>query len=508
MADGLDTTKLLDEARDTLTLLRARLDRETPELERLNSHYEGTQPLSYMAPELLMELGDRMRQVIIHWPELVIDSVEERLDIEGFRLGDEAEADDALWGIWQANGLDILSHEAHIDALVMKRAYAVVGSRGPDDLDPSSGVSMDVPLVTVESPLQVIATRDPRTRRVREAAKWRSSSPDVQKNDRATLYLPDRTVWLKQATKRSARAPLWVLDEDDAPGIDEHGLGVVPVVPIVNRPRTVPRMNRGEGRSDLDAIIPLSDAACKIATDMMVGAEFHALPRRWLTGVGPGAFVDESGNEIGALSRIAGRIWALEGSSQDVKVGQFPEATLSGFHDTIKMLAQLVASIAGLPPHYLGMATDNPASADAIRSAESRNIKRAERRHRCFGEGWETAMRIAMLIRDGSVPPEAARMETIWRDPATPTVAQKADAAVKLFQAGIVPRTQTWEDLGYSSVQIERMKEDLEEEAERQAAAFGAGAMPQMPGDTPPETEAGDGETETEPGDPKKAGGV
>jgi hypothetical protein len=99
-------------------------------------------------------------------------------------------------------------------------------------------------------------------------------------------------------------------------------------------------------------------------------------------------------------------------------------------------------------------------------------------------------------------------METIWRDPATPTVAQKADAAVKLFQAGIVPRRQTWEDLGYSSVQIERMEEDLEEEAERQAAAFGAGAMPQMPGDTPPETEAGDGETETEPGDPKKAGGV
>ena len=29
---------------------------------------------------------------------------------------------------------------------------------------------------------------------------------------------------------------------------------------------------------------PLSDAACKIATDMMIGAEYHALPRRYALG--------------------------------------------------------------------------------------------------------------------------------------------------------------------------------------------------------------------------------
>lgn len=436
-------------------------------LTRLNKHYDGMQPLSYMHPELVLKLGDRLRQVIVNWPQLVVDSLEERLDIEGFRLGGAAEADDDLWGVFQANGLDGLTQQAHVDAMVMRRSYAVVGDRDEADVDPASGVDVSVPLITVESPLEMFSWADPRTRRTVAAVKWWDDGNPASDVKHATLYLPDETSW-------------WVKDgrgwePDPAYPVFEHGKGAVPVVPIVNRPRLRrPEGQLADGVSDLDPIIPLSDAACKIATDMMVGAEFHALPRRWALGFKEEDFIGPDGAPLNPHSIVAGALWATERSRQDgAEVGQFAESALSNYHATLDQLAKLVASVSGLPPHYLGMATANPASADAIRSAEARLVKRAERKQRAFGEAWEQVMRLALLWRDGKVPGEAARMETLWRDASTPTVAQSADAAVKLNAQGVVPLRQTREDLGYSETQIDRMEaEDLKAQV-RAAATFG-----------------------------------
>jgi hypothetical protein len=50
-------------------------------------------------------------------------------------------------------------------------------------------------------------------------------------------------------------------------------------------------------------------------------------------------------------------------------------------------------------------------------------------------------------------------LETQWRNPATPTIAQEADAIVKKVQAGIVPIEQAREDLGYTQEQRDRMLE-------------------------------------------------
>ena len=444
-----------------LARLRHQHDQERPVLERLDEHYEGEQPLSYMAPELVDELSDRIRQVIVAWPQLVVDSAEERLDVEGFRNG-EAEADEDLEAIWQANDMDAGSQKAHLDALVMRRAYAIVGANEDDD---------SMPLITVESPLEVAHHRCPRTRRILAAAKWWTEGEGSDRVDHATLYLPDVTSWwVKDGGD-------WKPSPKDAP--DEHGLGVVPVEPIVNRPRLRPRKGCEEGVSDLSAVIPLSDAACKIMTDMMVAAEYHAVPRRVALGFDEADFVDENGNPVGAFARAIGRVWATEKTRQDgADVLQFPETNLSNFHDTIKLLASVTAAVSGLTPQMLGLTTDQPASADAIRAAEARLVKRVERKQKAFGGSWARVMRLALLIRDGQLDPRAARLQTIWADAATPTVAQRADAAVKLHQAAIVPLRQTREDLGYSPPQIERMEEEDERDA---ALALGLAPAPKRP---------------------------
>lgn len=420
-------------------------DKEKRKLERLNAYYEGTQPLSYMAPELQNELEESVRQVVINWPRLIVDSVEERLDVEGFRFPGKAEADEELWRIWQANDLDEQSQQGHLDALVMRRAYVVVGTNADDP---------NTPIVTVESALDVYAEHDPRTRHVAAAVKrWREGDGDAA-TDHATLYLPDATIW-------------WVKDngtwaEDGEYPRDDHGMNEVPVEVLANRPR----LKCADGTSELADVIPLSDAACKIATDMMVSAEYHATPRRVAFGFGEEDFVDEQGRRLSAFSRIIGRMWATEKSKSDgADVVQFPEADLRNFHSTLEQLAKLVASLSGLPPHFLGQSTANPASADAIRSSEARLVKRAERKQRAWGGAWERVMRLVLRVRDGDWNDDARALETIWRDASTPTVAQAADAAVKLYTAKIVPLRQTRERLNFSQAEISRMEEQDEEAA-------------------------------------------
>jgi len=421
-------------------------DNDLPQLRLMDSYYEGSQPLSYLAPEIQAELSDRMRQLVINWPQLVVDALDERLDVEGFRYADSETTADDLWGVWQANDMDEGSQQAHVDALALKRSYAIVGRNEGDDANP---------IVTAESALEVFAERDPRTRQVMAAIKrWDEPAPAGSAPVKwATLYLPSMRCTFEQ------QKGAWV--EVDR---DEHKLGQVLVVPLANRPR----LRHLDGTSELRSVIPISDAACKIASDMMVSAEFHAMPRRWATGMSRDDFADENGQPLGAMSSLAGRLWANE--STEVKFGQFQEAQLSNFHETINVLARLVAALTGLPPAFLGLATDQPPSADAIRASEARLVKRAERRQRAFGEAWERVMRLVLLVRDGELDPRTRKLETVWRDPATPTYAQKADAVVKLHSSGILPTEQAWEDLGYSAVQRDRMRGMQDEALTRMTA--------------------------------------
>jgi hypothetical protein len=445
---------LPDDERSLITRLRNAHRYELPFLRALNDEYELRSPRAYMHPEIAAELGDRLQQVVIAWPQLVVDSLEERLDVEGFRLP-KGNPDDDLWRVWQANNLDEQSQLATVDALAMRRAYIAVGTNEDD---------ADTPLVTFESPLEVFADIDPRTRRVRSAIRiygsqvLREKDGDLLANVQpitgqleqyATVYEPNRTTYYDLTNEWA------VLDRD------EHNLGVVPIVPMINRAR----LADWTGRSELEPMLPLARAANKLATDMMVAAEFVAIPLRGMFGVGPGDFEDQHGNKQTALQAIMGRLLAIPDDAGTAKQFEFAAAQLSQFHDSISQLARLVASVSGLPPHFLGLATDNPPSADAIRSAEIRLVKRAERKQRAFGGAYEQAMRLVRRLQSGEPDPKLMRLETVWRDASTPTIAQSADATVKKHAEGIITTRQAREDLQYTDAQIARMEADDEKQA-------------------------------------------
>lgn len=428
---------------DTLQSLCSSLRDARGALEKYDLYYEGEQAIRFIAPAMQAEYGERITALVLNFPRLVADAYEERLDIEGFRYAGDSSGDEGLWAVWQTNDLDEQSQQAHLDAIALARSYVIVGSG--DSVD-------DAPIVTVESPLQVFARRDPRTRRVMSAVKrWDEGDTEGAKEQHAVLYLPDSTTHYVNAGQEGWRVT-------GAP--DRHELGRVPVVPLVNRPRIL----RPDGLSEFHDAIGPADAMNKTATDMMVSAEHHAMPRRWATAVKPEDFADEQGNPINAWSRDAGTLWAT--ASEKATFGQFKEAELTNFHSTVKLLAQIVVQLAGLPPHYASFAggDQNPTSADAIRSSESRLVKRAERKQTYFGGAWEEVQRLVLRIQTGAWDPRAQSLETIWRDPSTPTVAQKADAIIKLatpVQNGlaVLPLEQARIDLGYTPEERRRMAE-------------------------------------------------
>lgn len=449
---------------EMLTHLDAKLLRSQRELRRLDAYYQGLQPLQFLAPELRLEFGDRLTDVVINWPELVTDAYENRLDLTGFRMPestsngldvDEADAD--LWRIWQDNDMERQSQQAHTESVALGKAYAIIGARGaldggpadPDALVDPFDEATDSPLITVEHPMQCITEDDPRNRRpVAGLKRWK----DSDHVNRATLYLPG-------ATRHYLWARKWVLQD-----VDEHRLGVVPVVPLINRARLLHK----NGRSEFESIIPIADAANKMATDMMVSGEFHAMPRRWALGIDQRDFKDQDGNAISGFEQVAGRMWASKSKPGDVAVGQFTESDLAVFHNTLRVLAQICAQLSALPPHYMGFTTDNPASADAIRSSEASLVKRVERKQTGLGADWRRVMAISLLIRDGAdFDKRILRAKPNWRDASTPTVAQAADASVKKYQADIITKKQARIDLGYAPEEIRRM--EAEDEAARQS---------------------------------------
>lgn len=402
-----------------------------PRIRHYDAYYEGEQPIRFLAPAMRREFGERITALVINWPRLGTDAYENRLDIEGFRYANDDARDDDLWTVWQANNCDEQAQQGHLDSIALSRSYVAVGAGdSPDDL----------PLITVEHPLQTFVERDPRTRRGRLGIKrW----TELDGSQWASLYTPEST----GVYRRGDRG--WALDQP----VDSHQLGRLPLVPLVNRPRAL----RPDGLSEFHDVLPLADAANKIATDLLVSAEFHAMPRRWAVGLKESDFVDAEGNPISPWSITAGHIWSTEQAPSEVSFGQFSEADLTNFHNTIRVLAQLASQVLALPPHYMSFTTDNPASADAIRSSETQLVKRVERKQTFLGGAWEEVMRLVLRIQTGVWEQNAQSLETMWRDPSTPTVAQKADAVLKLVQAGVLPIEQAREDLGYTPEQRRRM---------------------------------------------------
>ncbi len=369
-------------------------------------------------------------------PRLAVTALAERLRITGFS------GDPDLWADWVRNDLDQTSGVAHREALLLGDSFAIVWAD-----------QFGRPKVTVESAKQVAVLTDPGSREVYAAIKrWEDTNTNTTE---AVMYLRDTIIRLRADQRGAVATGFKTVDEIANP------LGVVPVVNLRNTDRIIGDF----GASEVDDLKPLVDALNKSLADMMVTSEYVGRPRRWATGIEltEEPVLDANGDPVldgdgqpvlTEINPIPEGHRAMISENSDAKFGQLAAADLAGYEASVRVILGQVMAVSTLPAHYVGIFTDNPASADAMRAAEASLTARAEARQATFGRPWEQVARLMLAIRDGRDPALVDPVRVHWADAATRSVAQEADAVVKLYQAGLLPAAYALAKLGYSEDEI------------------------------------------------------
>lgn len=401
---------------DLLSQLMQRLDEQEGDLTRLEQAYTGTSPMTYLSPEAKDALGNRMTRMCSNIPRLAVVSLAERLRVTGFLV--DKQPSDELWAAWLRNDLDQWSTTLHREALAFRRAYAFAWVDGAGR-----------PTVSIESPRQVAHVTDPGTREVLAAIKrW-----ETKYTTEVVLVEPDR-IRRYRAESIGATSGFKIVDDLSV----DNPVGEVVITPFVNTDRLLDV----DGVSEMEDLLPLTDAQNKALGDMMVGSEYYARPRRWATGIEleERDVIGDDGEPTGETEEVnpfpeSHRMMTSE--AVDAKFGSLPAADLQSYSSAIKVLQEQISAVSALPAHYLGITANQPASADAIRSAEASLTARAEARQATFGRSWERVMRHVYALAH-QVDPSSIAPAVRWADPSTRSVAQESDAVLKLVQAQVI----------------------------------------------------------------------
>lgn len=436
-------------------LLLKRLAGRAWRIKRYVDYYEGRHNLAYTTSEFREAFGSLFSGYAENFCALVPDAVEERLKVNGFRLGRDLEADDDALRIWQDNGLDADSQLCHAEALVKSEAAVIVSPYQSEWPAPSS------PLITIEDSRQVIVALDPANRRRRLAAlkKWEDDEGYIN----VTLYLPEAVYkWRSEQKATEFSLPNWQdyvkvkfarrQSPGDASWPLPNPLGVVPVIPFINRPRL-----NGSGLSEIEEVMPIQDAVNQTVRNGLLIAEIAAFPQRY--GINLEPEVDETGQPVERYKASIKRLWlapAPEAGEPETKFGQFPAADLTPLVKWVEQRIQHIATITRTPPHYLLGTQGTFPSGESLKATETGLVAKVRDKQLYFGEAWEAVMRLAFRALNDERA-NVSDSEVVWADAESRTEAEHVDALVKMASLG-VPREALWEKWGASPTEIARWK--------------------------------------------------
>lgn len=413
--------------------LSSRIDEGEASCARSEQYWRGEQPLAYLSPASREALGNGFRTLRLNYPRLAVESHAERLRVQGFLL-DGAESPVA-WERFEEAGGEDSQHRLHLTALSYGRAFVTCWAT------PTGSPSLDV-----VTPRELVVKRARRGGPVAVALRrWIEDgrahavlmSPEAVRRYRSASFVPEGGMVPAHGWEAVQSFP--------------NPLGRVPVVEFANGE---------EGTSEMEGVIDLSDALSKVSADMLTTSEYFARPRRWATGIE--VVEDEHGEPVDPFVEGPSRI--IQAENEAARFGEFSSSSLSAYESAVGVLTKQLGALSGLPPHYLASHQDQPASADAIRSAEASLVARVLGKQRAFGPRWGEVASLLEQIETRRVP---RRVETIWASPETRTPGQEADAAAKLVQAGILPAEEALLDMGYSPERVRRIRTDRRVESVR-----------------------------------------
>lgn len=460
----------LPQALSTLDALVSELTGRIDEVELHDEYYRGEHKLAYASDEFREYFAKRYRDFSDNWCQVVADAPVERLEPTGIRLPDQDTADQDLWRVWRANEADATADLAFLDAIIGRRAFALVWGNVDDEATPR---------ITFEHPSQAVVGYDPETGSRRAGVKlWRDGALEL-----ATLYLPDE-VWKFQRPALTDRpaTDLWTpagLQEqagweprqpDGEPWPLPNPMGAVPLVEIPNRPRLV-----GDPMSDLAGVIAMQNAVNLLWSYLFNAADFASFPQRVVMGAEPPKvpLLDDSGQVIGeqmvplekfAVDRV---VWLTD---PDANIGEWKAANLDVYTKVVEVQVSHMASQTRTPHHYIIGKMAN-LSAEALKAAETGLVKRTEEKTEHFGRALREVFRLVALAQGDQAKARQVRVgRMLWKDVETRSEAQLADQLLKLRDVGF-PFPYLAERYGLDPTEVARIMEMRRAETDALMAA-------------------------------------
>lgn len=434
MALSVEETRLLDR-------LYIKWNKQRKGDVKNEKYYEGLQQIAQLGISIPPEVEPFAFPM--DWCRLLVESIEQRMDVQRILRSGEIEEDKELRKDWEANDLDLESQLTHRDLLVYGRCVATVSY-------PERSLGQTRPVIRVESPRAFAVEVSPLTRMMNGALRVYTDETGLTRH--LTLYLPNETIYLSQEVGR------WV--ETDR---RRHDLGRVPVVVQYNRRKT----GEYEGTTQMAGIMHWVDMAARVVLNVQLAMETIATPQKVAFGLAKEDFVDpETGEELDPWETYLGAIWAISAAKKDgVSIEQLPAGDLRGFIDLMEMISKQVSATSGLPLRMLGHSTVNPASEGGIKADEAKLVKTTERINSTAGAFWGWTLGIAERIRVGTWP-EGSPIRPEWRNPGTPTMAELSDAIQKQTGGRAVLSVKgAMQEMGWSQQRIDQELMWLDEEA-------------------------------------------
>lgn len=496
MLSGHDAQRLLVRLYDQLA-------RRKHDVSKFENYFRGEQPLAYASKEWSKFHAERFRNFSDNWCGVVASSPAERLKVNGIRLGTDNDvlSDDeaALMRDWHVNEMDTQSSQGFLHSVVAARSFVTVWY-SDDDLDPVS--------YEWERADEVIVAYEPGARRQRKAAlkTWCDGSEEY-----ANLYTADE-IWKFERKRPESKSSRVLLNTGETvPSVITEGsgtdwmprevpgevwplpnpLGAVPIVEFPNRP-----VLGGEPVSDIAGTVAMQDAINLLWAYLFAAADFASMPARVVMGQEPPKIpiLDANGQKVGEkqvdsdeLKR--GRMLWLTG--QNTSIGQWEPARLDGFADIVNRCVRHVAAQTRTPVHYI-VGELNNVNGETLLAGETGLVNKVTESHLSYGPAAREMFRLGALVRGNA--DLAASLKTariIWNDPATHTLAQISDAALKDRQVGFPFEWIAQKRYGLTPEEVATLLQLRQNEADRVLGGDVAALLGPKPDVPPMDTTSG-----------------
>lgn len=315
------------------------------------------------------------------------------------------------------------------------------------------------------------------------AAKWNGVKGRIDAGFAIIDSIPDeseRGVWHPTLVNMYTDDAIWVLTNGD--GVwraDEHRhkMGRPLMEALVWNATSAKPFGRSRIKEPVRRLI---DGYVRTIANATIGLEFSTAPQKYLLGI-----TDEQYDVVidQKFKQYVGSILAATNNpetGEKPSFGQLPQGSISPHVEMIRILATQFSAATGLSVTDTGVVNDaNPTSSDAILAQTQTLVSMAEQLNTGNGDSLRVIAQMAIAIENdvslSQLTEEQKQVVAHFKNPAMPSVAVTADAAIKI--------ASTRENFGKTDVFLEMIgfdKADIRRIRAQEQRARGVGVLEEV----------------------------